>query len=100
MGRSYTWLSAADETTALSREDLGLLAEAAYMLGRATVLDALERAYQAHLEPAGVPAARCAFWAGLGLLLRGDAARANGWFGRAERLLERERRDCVDAGTS
>ena len=32
------------------------------------------------------------------LLLRGEAARANGWFGRAERLLERERDDCVEQG--
>ena len=33
-------------------------------------------------------AARCAGWLGLGLLLRGEVARAGGWFARATRLLD------------
>ena len=94
---SYTRLRSEREPTP---DDLGRLAEAAYMLGREDErLQALERAYQAHLDAgAARPAARCAFWSGLTLLLRGEAARANGWFGRAERLLERERDDCVEQG--
>ena len=94
---SYTRLRSERE---LTPDDLGRLAEAAYMLGREDEhLRALERAYQAHLDAgAARAAARCAFWSGLTLLLRGEAARANGWFGRAERLLERERDDCVERG--
>ena len=97
---SYARLRSAESERALAAGDLVRLAEAAYMLGRDDeYLHALERAYQAHLDlGAGRPAARCAFWSGLTLLLRGEAARANGWFGRAERLLERERDDCVERG--
>ena len=101
--RSHAWedayrsLSSAD---GLGGDDLDRLAEAAYMLGRDDAyLRALERAYHAHLEAGAVPrAVRCAFWSGLKLLLRGEAARANGWFGRAERLLERAPSECVERG--
>ena len=78
--RSHAWkdayrsLSSAD---GLGGDDLDRLAEAAYMLGRDDAyLRALERAYHAHLEAGAVPrAVRCAFWSGLKLLLRGEAAR-------------------------
>lgn len=68
--------------------DLERLAVAANLLGRD---DASERAWErAHAscieggDPAG--AARCAFWLGLALMLRGDEARGGGWVARAERL--------------
>ena len=70
------------------------------MLGRdEEYCSALERAYQAHLERGGgLPAARCAFWLGLNLMLRGETGRATGWMGRAQRLVEREESECVEQG--
>jgi DNA-binding NarL/FixJ family response regulator len=43
-------------------------------------------------------AARCAFWLGLGLLLRGEAARGGGWLTRARRLVEDGQLECVEQG--
>ena len=43
-------------------------------------------------------AVRCAFWLGIHLAFRGDMGGAGGWFGRAQRLLETEPRDCVEQG--
>ena len=45
-----------------------------------------------------VAAARCAFWLGFGLLLRGEEIRAGGWLGRAHRLLDEGRHDCPERG--
>jgi len=62
-------------------------------------LAGLERAHDLHLAAGeGPPAARCAFWIGHNLLFRGQTARATGWFGRAQRLLERDPQDCVERG--
>jgi DNA-binding NarL/FixJ family response regulator len=59
----------------------------------------MERAHQAHLKAGNAPrAVRCAFWVGIGLATRGEMAQASGWFGRGQRLLEREQRDCVERG--
>jgi DNA-binding CsgD family transcriptional regulator len=41
---------------------------------------------------------RCAFWIAANLAYSGEIAGASGWFGRAERLLEREGRECVEHG--
>ena len=81
-------------------EQLEQLATAAYMLGREDeYLDALERAYHAHVEGGRTEGAiRCAFWLTLTLLLRGEQARATGWLSRAERLLDRHGGDCVEQG--
>jgi DNA-binding CsgD family transcriptional regulator len=90
-------LSAADQ---LTPEDLERLATAAYMLGRDDqYVAALERAHHAHLER-GEPlrAVRCAFWMCMNLALHGEVGRATGWLGRAQRLLDREQRDCVERG--
>jgi DNA-binding CsgD family transcriptional regulator len=59
----------------------------------------LERAHHAYLE-AGEPvrAARCAFWVGVNLATRGEMGPASGWLARAQRLVEREGRDCVEQG--
>ena len=98
--RAYELLSAADEASALGPEDLEALASSAYMVGRdAEFVDGMERAHQARLD-AGHPrrAAWCAFWAGMSLLVRGEAARANGWFGRGERLVAKVGGDCVERG--
>ena len=66
------------------------LAVCAYLTGRdEESATAWESAYSAHLG-AGDPAegARCAFWLAFGLLMRGEAARANGWFSRSRTTLE------------
>ena len=95
---AYQSLSQADQATLLEVEDLELLATSAYLSGREDeFLRVLERAHQAHLHAGeSVRAARCAFWVGLRLLLRGETGRATGWLARAQRLLAH--RDCVEQG--
>ena len=93
-------LSDADGASALGAEDLELLATAAYMLGRDDDhLAATERAHQAHLDAGeALLGARCAFWMGMHLSVRGDLGRASGWLARATRLVEAEGQDCVERG--
>ena len=93
-------LARADEATPLGADDLELLATSLYMVGRVDeFLRALERAHHAHLE-AGNPlrAVRCAFPLGMNLAMQGEMGRAAGWFARAQRLVEREGRDCAERG--
>jgi DNA-binding NarL/FixJ family response regulator len=75
-------------------------AVAAYLVGAdddsTAAWEAAHRAALAHGDPA--TAARCAFWLGLGLLLRGHPARAGGWLARAQRLIDEDGLDCVAAG--
>jgi DNA-binding CsgD family transcriptional regulator len=99
-GDAYTMLSAADGESPLEPADLDLLATAAYLVGRDQVGDdLLARAYREWAgrdEPAR--AARCAFWLGLQLLLRGDVARSGGWLSRARRQLDEQRVECAERG--
>jgi DNA-binding CsgD family transcriptional regulator len=97
---AYTLLSRADQVAPLRPADLELLAMSAYLIARHnTGVCVLDRAYHVYLDAGEtVCAARCAFWSGLGLLVEGEIARATGWFGRAQRLLERDERDCVERG--
>ena len=97
---AYGSLSAADRVAPLGAADLELLATSAYMLGRdEEYVAALERAHRAHLDRGeGLRAARSAFWIAINLSIRGEAGGAQGWVGRARRLVERERRDCVEQG--
>ena len=97
---AYESLSLADDGDSLEAEDLELLARSAYMLGRDDeYVRGLKHAHHAHLDAGEVPsAARCTWWIGHNLLFRGETARANGWFGRGERLLEREGGECVENG--
>jgi ATP/maltotriose-dependent transcriptional regulator MalT len=89
-GEAYAALSGASETGELEAVDLRRLAVAAYLTGRDDEHDdAMEHAHRAFLRDGDVPeAVRCAFWLGMGLGQRGEAARASGWFARAGRLLE------------
>ena len=59
----------------------------------------LERAHHA-LRRRGETqrAAWCAIWVGINLALRGEVGGASGWLGRAQRLLERDGRDCAERG--
>lgn len=95
---AYQSLSLADQKASLDAEDLELLARSAYLIGRTDeFLTTLERAHHAYLKAgASVLAARCSFWLGLFLLLRGETGRATGWLARAQRLLED--RGCVEQG--
>ena len=91
--------SRADEHAPLAADDLELLATTAYMLGdEPGCRQALERAYHGHEAQAPRRAARCAFWIGMQLALRGEMGPATGWLGRAQRLLDREDEECVEHG--
>ena len=93
-------LSLADQAAPLDGEDLERLAMSAYMLGRDDeYLRTLERACHSHQNDGRCArAVRCAFWLGFRMLMRGEMGRATGWFGRGQRLLEREPRECAERG--
>jgi ATP/maltotriose-dependent transcriptional regulator MalT len=94
---AFEQLAGADAPAA---EDLQRLAVAAHLVGRVDESErAWERAHLAHLEE-GDPesAARCAFWLGFDLLLKGEEARAGGWFGRAQRVSEQVDPSCAARG--
>ena len=97
---AFGLLTAADRSDALAPEDLELLATCAYMIGREEeYFGVLARAHHAHLEAGSpMPAVRCAFWIGVNLARRGEMGRAGGWLARAQRLLEREEDERVEAG--
>ena len=97
---AYEALSEADRSAPLQPADLELLATAASLLGRDDeCVAAFERAHHAHLAAgAMLPAARCAFWIGLHLLLEGSEAPAGGWLARCRRLVDAEGGECVEQG--
>jgi DNA-binding NarL/FixJ family response regulator len=97
---AYTALSRADRAAALGAADLELLANAASMVGRMDVYrSALERAHRAYLDGGErLRAARTAGWIGMNLAIAGEIGPAGGWFGRAQRLVDREGRECVEQG--
>lgn len=70
------------------------------MLGRDDAyLKTLERAHQVWLEVGNAArAARCAFWIGLRHAFRAESAQARGWFGRAERVIGGDPRECAERG--
>ncbi|HEX7082372.1 MAG TPA: response regulator transcription factor [Gammaproteobacteria bacterium] len=97
---AFNAFQSADRACELCAEDLERFAQAAYLAGRDDdYLAALERAHHAHLNQGRrLQSVRCAFWLGLRLLFRGEGGRANGWFARAERLVESEARACAERG--
>ena len=97
---AHALLRRADASEPLAPSDLGLLATAAFMLGRDDEwVAAHERAHHLHLEAGDVElAARAAFWIGLSYALRDEVGPAEGWFGRAQRLLDERGADCVERG--
>lgn len=101
-GEAHTQLAAADEDGSLDAEDLRRLAQSAYLTGRDEAAeDAWARAHQAFVDRGAVrPAARCAFWLGLMLVMgRGAEARGRGWLARAHRLVEEHApEDCAERG--
>jgi DNA-binding CsgD family transcriptional regulator/tetratricopeptide (TPR) repeat protein len=99
-GDAYEHLSRADEEGPLASDDLLRLAQSAFMLGLMDdFLELIERTHNAYLDEDDVLAAtRCAFYLGVNLSIRGELARASGWFGRGQRLLERHGDDCAERG--
>lgn len=97
---AYRGLRRADAAAALEADDLERLATSAYLVGRdADYLRFLGRAYAAHAgSGARRRALRCAFWLGLQHTFRGEMGPAGGWFGRAQDLLDKEKRQCVEHG--
>lgn len=97
---AYAQLAAADREESLALEDLERLATAAYLAGRdSACVSAWARAHRESVRIGDVPrAARCAFWLGFPLLLKGDVAPARGWLARARRVLDDCREDCVERG--
>jgi DNA-binding CsgD family transcriptional regulator len=97
---AYEAFSRVDQQTPLEAEDLERLALAAYLTGLdEEYLKALEPAYNAHREAGErLRAIRCAFWLGFRVLMRGEMGRASAWFARAQRLLERDARECAERG--
>jgi DNA-binding CsgD family transcriptional regulator len=97
---AYTALSNADRASPLGVEDLEPLAISTWMVGRMDeYLALMERAHHVCLEAGeSLLAARCAFWLGMTLAVRGDLGPAGGWFGLGQRLVEREGRECVEQG--
>jgi DNA-binding CsgD family transcriptional regulator len=97
---SYRHFQEADSEVPLEPEHLERLATAAYLIGCEAESEACwARAHQAfldHDDPEG--AARSALWLAFGLLQRGAAAPASGWFARAERILDEARLDSVARG--
>jgi DNA-binding CsgD family transcriptional regulator len=96
---AHDWLAQEDRIRDLEAADLECLAVAAYLVGRdAERHDALERAHLRFLAGEDVAGAvRCAFWLGMGWVQRGEFARAEGWFARAQRLVE-DRTACPERG--
>jgi ATP/maltotriose-dependent transcriptional regulator MalT len=97
---AYASLSRADAALPLGGADLGMLATAAFMVGREDdSIAVLERAHHA-LREEGDPRAAvlAAFWIGMQLMLRGDVGPGTGWLARADRLLGEDTEESVERG--
>jgi ATP/maltotriose-dependent transcriptional regulator MalT len=99
-GDARALLQQADAAEPLVPSDLALLATASYMLGHDEEwVAAHERAHHLHLDADEIEqAARAAFWIGMTLALRGELGPAEGWLGRAQRLLDESGADCAERG--
>jgi DNA-binding CsgD family transcriptional regulator len=99
-GDAYAALSSASAAGPLDADDVERLAWSAMLSGHDREgIEVLERLHQLRLD-AGEPlrAARAAFWLALRLTAFGEKARGSGWLTRAQRLVEREGRPCVEQG--
>nr|NIR60551.1 helix-turn-helix transcriptional regulator [Gammaproteobacteria bacterium] len=96
---AYRALSDLDDTH-LQADDFAALAITAFLLGhRNDCVQALQRAYQAHLDESDtLGAVRAAYWLALTLWQGGELAIGNGWLARGERLLEGVEDDVVERG--
>jgi DNA-binding CsgD family transcriptional regulator/tetratricopeptide (TPR) repeat protein len=97
---AHELLSLADREHVLRAADLERLATAAFLSGREGEFEhTLERAHRAYRDAGDRPsAARCAFWIGFRLFLRGETGPATGWLSRGQRLLDQEGRETAESG--
>ncbi len=95
---AFTGFTAADAELPLEPDDLERLAVVAELVGRDDDKDdryaAAHHSWLARRDDRA--AARCAFWLGMGLVIRGDFARGGGWIARAAGLVGDT--DCVERG--
>ena len=99
------WADAYDALTAPGAEPLGAddverLAISGSLSGHEdAAIEGFERLHHMRLEAGeNLRAARAAFWAGMRLFSLGEPARASGWLGRAQRLVDAEGSDNVECG--
>jgi hypothetical protein len=94
---AYERLSSVDD---LGPDDLMTMGTAAYLAGDDDAcIRAFQRGYQSGIAGGDtLRAVRFAFWLGLVLNARGEAAVASGWVGRAQRLLADQPDDVVERG--
>jgi ATP/maltotriose-dependent transcriptional regulator MalT len=97
---AYRHLAGADQEVPLGIEDLEQLAIAAYLIARDQ--ESADLWARAHHECLGIGdvqrAARYAFWLAFELLNSGEMARAGGWLGRAQSLVESAPQDWPEEG--
>lgn len=88
------------DVTEMVAPDLTDFALAAQLIGRDEVAAAMfERAHLTQLDDGDLfGAVNSAFWLAFGLMNAGYAARAGGWFGRAQRLVDEHGLDCPERG--
>jgi len=98
--QGHAGLAEVDTARPLGADDLQLLGDSAYMLGRdEEYVAALVRAYNLYLAAGELPvAARTAFWIGHSLMHQDQMPLAGGWFGTAGRLLDVHGEDCPERG--
>ena len=103
--RRQEWVDACDAFRAidgvspLAIEDLELLAESTYILGRGDeAASLLKRAFQVCVDAGEIGSAvRCAFYLWHVLGVKGEFAHAGGWIARAWRLIESQP-ECAEQG--
>jgi len=99
-GDAFEAFSLASKQALLEADDVERMAQCAGLTAHEdAAIAGFERLHQLRLE-AGEPrrAARAAFWCAMRLVSIGETARANGWLGRARRLLEADAPDTVERG--
>lgn len=96
----YEELTSVPARPPLDLDDLERLGVAAFFVGDdERSLQAWEQAYDVAVRAGDADrAARCSFWLGIGLLLSGQEARANGWFASGRRILVHAPADCAGHG--
>ena len=99
-GDAFDALSQASAAGPLGADDVERLAWSAILTGRDELaLDVFERLHQLRLDSGeDHRAARAAFWLALRAMTLGQKARASGWLGRAERLVDPNGQDCAECG--
>jgi DNA-binding CsgD family transcriptional regulator/tetratricopeptide (TPR) repeat protein len=97
---AYDALSQASAAGPLAADDVERLAWSAILAGHdEPALEAFERLHQLRLDAGeALRAARAAFWLALRAMSLGQTARASGWLGRAERLVDPNGENCAECG--